>query len=71
MSDIAVSRPTDGVDLVVLDRPNRLNAMTAQMFDDLEHLGRDLARDDTARVVILTGAGRGSAPVTISTSPEI
>lgn len=56
---LAVTRPAEGVVLATLDRPDRLNALTVQMFADLEALARDLDRDDTARVLIVTGAGRG------------
>ena len=51
-------RPRDGV-VVTLDRPERLNAMTATMFAELEDSARALDREEALRVVVLTGAGRG------------
>jgi enoyl-CoA hydratase len=42
---------------VTLNRPNRLNAMTAEMIADLSAALRDIAAG--CRVVVLTGAGRG------------
>lgn len=40
-----------------LNRPDRMNAMNRDMFDDLESLCAALNRDRTARVLIITGAG--------------
>ncbi len=56
---LIVSQPADGVCLVTLNRPDRLNAMTVTMFDELEQVARALSDDDEVRVVILTGAGAG------------
>ncbi len=48
----------DGIAMLTLDRPDRLNAMADPMWDALyEHLGK-IAVDDEIRAVILTGAGR-------------
>ena len=44
---------------VTLNRPDRLNALTWTMFDELARLARELERDDETRVVAITGAGRG------------
>lgn len=55
---LALTRPRPGVMVVTLNRPDRLNAMTTAMFDDLEHLAVDLRDDDELRVVVMTGAGR-------------
>ena len=35
---LIVSQPADGVCLVTLNRPDRLNAMTVTMFDELEQV---------------------------------
>ncbi len=56
--NLEVDRPRDGIVLVTLSRPDRLNALTFGMFAALKALCDDLARDETARVVVLTGAGR-------------
>jgi enoyl-CoA hydratase/carnithine racemase len=56
---VAVTRPAEGVVLATLDRPARLNAITVRMFEELEALAHDLERDASARVLVLTGAGRG------------
>ena len=56
---LTVAEPAAGVGLITLNRPDRLNAMTVTMFDELEHVARVLTDDDDVRVVILTGAGAG------------
>jgi len=49
----------DGVALLTLNRPDRLNALSREMLDAmLEALPR-LAEDGNVGVVVLTGAGRG------------
>ncbi len=45
--------------LVTLDRPERLNAQTNQMFDELERLGLWLRDRSDVRAVVMTGSGRG------------
>lgn len=48
----------DGVALVTLNRPDRMNAIGGGMKDDLRRAFFELAREDEAvRVVMLTGAG--------------
>ncbi|MFZ7086899.1 enoyl-CoA hydratase/isomerase family protein [Curtobacterium sp. RRHDQ10] len=56
---LLITRPAAGVVLVTLNRPARLNAITVGMFAELEALAMSLAQDDSARVLVLTGAGRG------------
>src|SRR6476659_3591117 len=49
----------DHVATITLDRPDRLNAMTDDVYDDL-HAALDLIdADDDVRAVVITGAGRG------------
>jgi enoyl-CoA hydratase/carnithine racemase len=43
---------------VTLNRPDRLNAYTGVMRDELIHLFEAADRDDAIRVVVVTGAGR-------------
>jgi enoyl-CoA hydratase/carnithine racemase len=49
----------DGVAVVTLNRPERLNALTPAMMDDLLRTFDALRAEPAVRVVILTGAGRG------------
>jgi enoyl-CoA hydratase/carnithine racemase len=50
--------PAPGVVVVTLNRPDRYNAMTATMFDELERAAIALDDEDGLRAVILTGAGK-------------
>jgi enoyl-CoA hydratase/carnithine racemase len=45
--------------VATLNRPERLNALTMPMFDELHELQRWVEADPAIRVLILTGAGRG------------
>lgn len=49
----------DGIAEVVLNRPDKLNAMDRAMFDALSGAGLRLAGVTGLRAVILSGAGRG------------
>lgn len=58
LETIALDQPTPGVVLATLNRPERLNAMTFQMFDDLAALPLMLRDENDLRALIITGAGR-------------
>jgi len=49
----------DGVATIRLDRPDTLNSLTFEVYRELEHAFHSLQDDESVRVVILTGAGRG------------
>jgi enoyl-CoA hydratase/carnithine racemase len=59
MSEVVLFDVQDGVALLTLNRPDRLNAWTAEMqtlyFDRLE----ESAEREDVRAIVLTGAGRG------------
>lgn len=55
---LRLDRPREGVVVLVLDRPDRYNAMTETMFDDLEAVCVALDREVGLRAVVLTGAGK-------------
>lgn len=59
MSEVEISEPSNGVTVVTLNRPASLNAMTAEMVEQLHDALDDISRDERVRVVVLTGAGRG------------
>lgn len=48
-----------GVATITLNRPDRLNALTFQVYDELRRAFRAIHDDDAVRVVVLTGQGRG------------
>lgn len=52
------TRPRPGVVQLTLARPERLNALDADLFAALDEALNGLARDDTCRAVVLTGTGR-------------
>ena len=54
--DVAKCAP--GVLLATLNRPERLNAITFEMFDEFTQLQREVDADPDVRVLVLTGAGR-------------
>ncbi|HEX2565832.1 MAG TPA: enoyl-CoA hydratase [Burkholderiales bacterium] len=49
----------EGIAAITLNRPQALNAYTAAMGQSLERAVAAAAADDSVRVVVLTGAGRG------------
>jgi enoyl-CoA hydratase/carnithine racemase len=48
----------EGILTITLDRPERMNAFTVRMANELEQSFRELDADDRVRAVIVTGAGR-------------
>lgn len=59
MSDrIVISLGEDGVADVRLNRPDKLNALDAEMFEALVEAGDGLARERGLRAVVLSGEGR-------------
>jgi enoyl-CoA hydratase/carnithine racemase len=49
----------DGIATVTLNRPEKLNAYTLEMGDEIVDAFARIRSDDAVRVAILTGAGRG------------
>ncbi len=58
-STLDLDRPRDGVVILRLNRPERLNAINAVMQTELIQVLDELADDGSARAVVLTGTGRG------------
>lgn len=59
MSTVEVTRPVEGIALVTLNRPDKLNAMTSELVQALHETLDTISIDSSVRVVVLTGAGRG------------
>jgi methylglutaconyl-CoA hydratase len=55
---IRVETDARGVATLTLNRPDKHNAMSAQMLEDLTKAAGMLADDEAVRVVVLTGAGK-------------
>ena len=56
--DYALDTET-GVATITLNRPERLNALTFEVYDELRRAFYALSDEDDVRVVIITGTGRG------------
>ena len=56
---ILIERPTPQIAIARLNRPDRLNAMTFEMFDEFIILQADVDADSDIRVLVITGSGRG------------
>jgi enoyl-CoA hydratase/carnithine racemase len=57
--DEILYRADDGVATITLNRPERLNAWTSVMHSEVKSAMRAAAEDESVRVIVLTGAGRG------------
>lgn len=49
----------DGVGTITLDRPERLNALTFDVYADLRDLTAELEHRDDVHVLVITGEGKG------------
>jgi enoyl-CoA hydratase len=56
---VVVERPRPHVALVTLNRPERMNSMAFDVMVPLKKVLGELTCDNSVRVVVLTGAGRG------------
>jgi enoyl-CoA hydratase len=56
---VLLDRPAEGIRVLTLNRPDQLNAMTADLAEALHGELRAAAADRGCRAVVLTGAGRG------------
>jgi enoyl-CoA hydratase len=58
-STLDVRYEGDGIAVVRLNRPDRLNAVSPEMHHELQELFSSVDADEDTNVVVLTGAGRG------------
>src|SRR5258708_10585586 len=56
---LIVEEPAPHVRRLTMNRPDRLNTMTAELCEALHEQLREIERDRSCRVVVLTGEGRG------------
>lgn len=59
MSLVEVTRPQGDIALLTLNNPATLNALSWEMVDELHATLDQLDADNSCRVVVVTGAGRG------------
>lgn len=57
MALIHVTEPIDHVVTITLDRPEKRNALSVELRDEVSEVLDDLAADDAVRTVVVTGAG--------------
>ena len=57
--DIILDKRSDGIAVITLNRPEKLNAVTWKSWSELDDAIERLAVDDDARVIVMTGTGRG------------
>jgi enoyl-CoA hydratase len=54
---IRLDREDDGIALVTVNRPDKLNALNADIIAALDEVLREVHADDSVRAIIVTGAG--------------
>ena len=59
MSEVVLKSVQDGVAVLTLNRPERLNAWTQELEHAYFGLLAECAADEQVRVIVVTGAGRG------------
>src|SRR4051794_35794482 len=57
MALLSVSTPADGVALLTLERPDKKNALSVALRDEMSDALDRLAGDEAVKVVVITGAG--------------
>jgi len=55
---LSIESPAEGVLLITMNRPERLNAANERMHWELANIWRDVACDPETSVAVITGAGR-------------
>lgn len=56
-SDVLLRRDEEGIAFLTLNRPRQYNALSAALLAALDAALDDVARDESVRVVVVTGAG--------------
>src|SRR5678809_1251508 len=57
-SSFSYDKTESGIVTITLNRPERLNALTFEVYRELTDLFATLKKDDSVRAVVITGAGR-------------
>jgi enoyl-CoA hydratase len=59
VSTVSVEPAGEAIRVIRLDRPDRLNAISFELVADLHDALDEVAADESCKVAVLTGAGRG------------
>jgi enoyl-CoA hydratase len=54
---LIVERSPDGIAKIIINRPDKLNALNAQVMTEIDHAVEDLIVDRSVRAVLVTGSG--------------
>jgi enoyl-CoA hydratase/carnithine racemase len=54
-----IFREEDGIAIARFNRPKQLNALTFEVYEELGRMAFELREDDTIRVLVITGEGKG------------
>lgn len=57
MSEVLTYTVEDGIAQVILNRPEKYNALSTQLFEALANTGEAIKKDNSVRVVVLSGSG--------------
>jgi 2-(1,2-epoxy-1,2-dihydrophenyl)acetyl-CoA isomerase len=57
--DVTLEKRKNGVALLTLNRPQRLNALRWQTWDEIEDAVQSIGQDEEVRALVITGSGRG------------
>lgn len=73
MSDAAIQyeRREDGLAFLTLNRPERLNALSGPMLDEIDRVVRDADKDDAVRVILVRGAARSDGRPCFSAGVDV
>jgi 2-(1,2-epoxy-1,2-dihydrophenyl)acetyl-CoA isomerase len=76
MSNVLLVETMGAVRTLILNRPDRLNALTNELHEALKAAFDDIEKDPDVRAVLLTGAGRGFSAgadlmQTLSANPDL
>ena len=70
MTELVLKETRGAVALLILNRPDKLNALSYALIDRLMHILNQIEDDDGIRAIILTGAGdRAFAACGVATRP--
>ncbi|MCP4607422.1 MAG: enoyl-CoA hydratase, partial [Planctomycetes bacterium] len=58
MNNVIIDKPKEHITVITLNRPERLNAMSAELIGNICDAFRQVGADNDTRVVVITGAGK-------------